>query len=260
MSSNCGSSNAIHPQFHGRASDLAYPVTHSAHGFFERPSVLIIYEGSHNQEVFPQVGCRGPQLDFVVTSDSRNLIELNKIILDVESAIFNADGKTSAEGTISVFFNNNTLQSLPSHAEVFLNGILISTSNNSYHHSVFIETEMTTDLDSKTTWAENKGYQHRGNKSTVEEVNKCVEEKFKQGKCTKNKTQTSWSLSHFFESKKNLLPGATLHLRLHRPSNDFFLQSLAESDDKVVIVIERASVFVTKLILKDSVRLSTKKH
>ena len=57
-----------------------------------------------------------------------------------------------------------------------------------------------------------------------------------------------------------MLPGVTLHLRLHRSSNDFSLLSLAESDDKFVIVIERASVFVTKLILKDSVRLSIEKE
>ena len=85
MNSNCGNSNAIHPQFHGRASAVANPVTNSALDFFERPSVLINYEESHDQEVFPQVGCRGPQLDFVVTSDSRNLIDLNKITLDLES-------------------------------------------------------------------------------------------------------------------------------------------------------------------------------
>ena len=80
MNSICGTSNAIHPQFHSRASDVSNPVTHSALDFCERPSVLINYEGFHDQEVFPQVGCRGPQFDFVVTSD-RNLIDLNKLNL-----------------------------------------------------------------------------------------------------------------------------------------------------------------------------------
>ena len=260
MNSYCGTSNAIQPQFHGRASDLANPVTPSALDFFDRPSVLINNEGSHDQEVFPQVGCRGPQLDFVVTSDSRNLIDLNKITLDLERAIYDADGKTHAEGSIPVCFTNNTLHSLLSHAEVFLNWILISTSNNAYHHSAFIETKKTTDLDSKTTWAKTQGYQNRGDKSTVREVNKLKEENLKQGKCAKNKLQLVGAPHiDFFECEKLLLPGVTLHLRLHRSSNDFSLQSLAENDDKFVIVIERASVFVTKLILKDFVRLSIKK-
>ena len=112
MNSNCGTNNTIHPQFHGRASDVANPVTQSAFDFFERPSVLINYEGSHDQEVFQQVGCRGPQLDFDVTSDSRNLSGLNKITLDLECAIYDADGKTPAERSIPVCFTNNTLHSL----------------------------------------------------------------------------------------------------------------------------------------------------
>ena len=76
----------------------------------------------------------------------------------------------------------------------------------------------------------------------------------------KKQTQTCRSPHiDFFECEKLLLPGVTLHLRLHRSSNDFSLQSLAESDDKFVIVIERASLFETKLTLKDSVRLSIEK-
>ena len=35
-----------------RSTEIAIPVTHSALDFFERPSVLIIYEGSFDQEVF----------------------------------------------------------------------------------------------------------------------------------------------------------------------------------------------------------------
>ena len=50
--------------YFGASSGFANPVTHSARYFFERPSVLIYYEGSIDQEVFPHLGCRGSQLDF----------------------------------------------------------------------------------------------------------------------------------------------------------------------------------------------------
>ena len=134
------------------------------------------------------------------------------------------------------------------------------TSSNAYHHSAFIETEMTSYLDSWTTRTETQGYQYQGDKSTVEEVNKWKEWKLKQGKCSKNKLKLVGD-THigFFECKKLLLLCVTLHLRLHRSSNDFSLQSLAESNSKFVILIERASVSVSNLILKDSVRLSIEK-
>ena len=222
--------------------------------------MLINYEGSHDQQVFPQVGCRSPQLSFVGTSDSRKLIDLNKITLELECTICDADRETFAEGSIPVCFTNNTLHSLFSHAEVFLNGILISTSNNAYNHSAFIATKLTTHLGSKTIWTETQGNQYQGDKSTVEEVNKWKVEKFQQGKCTKNKHKLVGAPHiDIFEDEKFLLPGVTLHLRFHKSSNNFSLQPLAENDDNLVIDTERASVFVTKLIVKYSVRLSIEK-
>ena len=98
---SAGTTNSI--QFHSRASVVAQPVTHSALAFFEKPSVLINCEGSHDQEVYPQVGCPEPQLDFIVTSDNRNLVDFNKIFFDIDCAIY----KTA--------------------------GILVSSSNNGYH-------------------------------------------------------------------------------------------------------------------------------
>ena len=174
-------------QFYSRARDVAQPVTHSALDFFEKPSVLINYEGSHDQEVFPQVGCRGPQLDFIVTSDNRNLVDLNKIVLDIDCAIYKADGKTPAEEVLPVCFANNTLHSLFSHAEVFLDGILVSSSNNAYHYAAFIKTEMATDLDAKATWARCQGYEYQADKTSVEELAKWTNEKYEQAKISKNK-------------------------------------------------------------------------
>ena len=249
-------------QFHSRASDVAQPVTHSALDFFEKPSVLINYEGSHDQEVFPQVGCRGPQLDFVVTSDNRNLVDLNKIVLDIDCAIYKADGKTPAEEVLPVCFANNTLHSLFSHAEVFIDGILVSSSNNAYHHAAFIETEMTTDLDAKATWARCQGYEYQADKTSEEELAKWKNEKYEQAKISKNKLRLVGAPHiDFFECEKILLPGITLHIRFHRSSNDFVLTSLDSSsdDEKFVAIIERASLFVTKMVVKDSVRMSIEK-
>ena len=62
-----------------RSTEIANPVTHSALDFFERPSVLFTYEGSFDLEVFPHVGCRGPQLDFFVTAENQMCIDLNRI-------------------------------------------------------------------------------------------------------------------------------------------------------------------------------------
>ena len=90
--------------FLGTSSEVANPVTHSSLDFFERPAVLINYEGSFDQEVFPHVGCRGPQLDFFVTADNKNCIDLNRLCLDLEVSLYNPDGKDAATpDTYSLF-------------------------------------------------------------------------------------------------------------------------------------------------------------
>ena len=69
----------------------------------------------------------------------------------------------------------------------------------------------------------------------------------------------------FFDCKKLLVPGVTLHLRFFRSPNNtrLFLKGTDEDakalDGKVQAVIEKASLFVRKVVLTDSVKLSIKK-
>ena len=139
--------------------EIASPVTHSALDFFEKPNVLINYEGSYDQEVFPHVGCRGPQLDFFVTAEAKNLIDLNRIMLSVKVGVYTEDGKNRAKtNEYPISFSNNTLHTLFSHAELYLNVKLISHSNNCYFHAAFIETELIANTDGNPTWTKCQRY------------------------------------------------------------------------------------------------------
>jgi len=131
--------------------EIASPVTHSALDFFEKPNVLIIYEGSYDQEVFPHVGCRGPQLDFFVTAEAKNLIDMNRLLLSLKVGLYTEVVKARAKvDEHPIVFSNNTLHTLFSHAELYLRGKLFSHSNN-YLHAAFIKTELTTDTERKET-------------------------------------------------------------------------------------------------------------
>lgn len=257
------SSSSTQLVFGGKGSEIANPVTHSALDFFERPSVLINYEGSFDQEVFPHVGCRGPQLDFFVTADSKNCIDLNRICLGLEVTLYNPDGKDFATPN-NVLFSNNTLHSLFSHVELFLNGQLISSSNNNYHHAAFVETELTADTTSKETWAHCQGYKYRGSTKKSLEIKDRLMDKFSTGgKCTLQ----LYGAPHvdFLDCERLLLPGVTLHLRFYRSPNNCALETLTSLDEEVVksldqnppvVIIERASLFVNKIVLSDAVKVS----
>ena len=247
-----------------RSSEIANPVTHSALDFFDRPSVLINYEGSFDQEVFPHVGCRGPQLDFFVTAENKNCIDLNRICLAVEICIYQPDGSEKLKpADVDLTFANNTLHSLFSHVEMFLNGKLISSSNNNYHHLAFIETELTTDIGSKLTWAPCQGYRYRANAKSSQEVKEKALAEFRKGDQFNLELYGTPHID-FLDCERLLLPGVTLHLRFYRSLSNCALESVgtwSAADIKRVdqtpysVVIEKASLFVNKVVLSDSVKV-----
>ena len=49
-------------------------------GLFRAMTVLINYEGSFDQEVFPHKGCRGSQLDFVVSTENIKLYRFEQAL------------------------------------------------------------------------------------------------------------------------------------------------------------------------------------
>lgn len=249
----------------GSAMEIANPVTHSALDFFEKPSVLINYEGAYDQEVFPHVGCRGPQLDFFIAAEAKNLIDLNRIQLSVEVGIYHEDGKTKAKpGDFDVVFSNNTLHTLFSHAELYLNEKLISHSNNCYLHSAFVETELTTDTDSKESWAKCQGYNYLAKMEDKEEMHDKLATAFSNQKDCKMQLYGALHLD-FLDCEKLLLPNVTLHVRLYRAPNNTLLylngtdEQAKTLDGKVLAIVEKASLFVRKVVVTDSVKLSIEK-
>ena len=223
---------------------------------------MINYEGAYDHEVFPHVGCRGPQLDFFVAAEAKNLIDLNRMVLCVEVAIYLEDGKTKAKpGDFDVFFSNNTLHTLFSHAELHLNEKLISHSNNCNLHSAFVETELSTDTESKNSWAECQGYNYLA-KSTGkdQQFNKLAASFADKKEC---KIQLCGALHiDFLDCENFLLPNVTLHVRLYRSPNNTVLHLKGTDDDvknldgKILPVVEKASLFVRKVVVTDSVKLS----
>ena len=233
--------------------EIASPAIHSALDFFAKPNVLINYEGSYDQEVFPHVGCRGPQLDFFVTAEAKNLIDLNRILLSVKVGVYKEDGKSRAKvNEYPIVFSNNTLHTLFSHAELYLNGKLISHSSNCYFHAAFIKTELTANPDGKQTWTKCQGYDYLAKTSEQnQQFNKLYADFDRQNQCT---TELYGALQiDFFDCEKLLVPGVTLHLRLFRSPNNTMLFMKGTDDEakaldgKVQAIIEKASLFVRKV-------------
>ena len=194
-------------------------MTHSALEFFERPILSINYEGSFDQEVFPNVGCCGPQVDSL-TTENKNCIDLNRICLAIEVCLYQLDCTEKVElADFDLTFAYNTLHSLFSHAKIFLNGNLISSNNNIISHLAFTEIELATDVASKLTWAPCEGYRYRANGKVNQEVKEKELNDFKKGVQFLLELYGTLHID-FLDCEKLLLPGVTLHLRFYRSTNN----------------------------------------
>ena len=161
-------------------------------------------------------------------------------------------------------FANNTLHSLFPQVELYLNGKLISSSNNNYHHLAFIETELTTDLASKLTWAPCQGYKYRANDKANREVKEKELNEFMKGEQFILELYGAPQID-FLDCERHLLPGVTLHFPFYRSPNNCAIESVgtwAAADIKRIdqtpyaVVIERASLFVNKVVSSDAVKIS----
>ena len=72
-----------------------------------------------------------PNRTLFITAEAKNMIYLNRFLLNVKVGICKEDGKTRAKvNEHPVVFSNNALHTLFTQADLYLNGKLIAHSNN----------------------------------------------------------------------------------------------------------------------------------
>ena len=114
------------------ANLLPSEATHSSLDLFEKPSLLVTFDGSFCQKLGPVYSPNGPMLEFEVAGDRNNFIDLQKIFLEVKCKIVQSseanlkyDGTAAADvtKTDAPYFCSNVLHSLFSDCTVSANGL-----------------------------------------------------------------------------------------------------------------------------------------
>ena len=100
---------------------LPTEATHSSLDLFEKPALLVNFDGSFCQKVGPVYSPNGPMLEFEVAGDRNNFIDLQKIFLEIKSKIvqaseadlkYDAGDAADVTKTDAPYFCNNVLHSL----------------------------------------------------------------------------------------------------------------------------------------------------
>ena len=141
------------------ANLLPSEATHSSLDLFEKPSLLVTFDGSFCQKLGPVYSPNGPMLEFEVAGDRNNFIDLQKIFLEVKCKIVQSieaslkyDGTAAADvtKTDAPYFCNNVLHSLFSDCTVSANGLKISNANGNYAPKVLLRLSFHTTKTRKT--------------------------------------------------------------------------------------------------------------
>ena len=205
------------------ANLLPTEATHSSLDLFTKQALLVTFDGSFCQKLGSVYSPDGPMLEFEVTGDWNNFIDLQKNFLEFKCKITQSSGADlkydagAAAGitkTDAPCFCNNVLHSPFSDCTVSANGLKISNANGNYAQKSFVETEFSHNKDAKNTWLAYQGYSYEKNPGALStaETNRRKTLARGSGECTfYGKVAVN-----FFTSDKNLLNGVTLRIAFRR--------------------------------------------
>ena len=230
--------------------------THSSLDLFEKPPLLVTFDQSFEQKTGPLYSPSGSSLEFEVVGDRNNVIDLQKIYLEVKCRIQNADGTDlrytagDATATDAAYFVNNVLHSLFTDCTVSANGIKNSSNNGHYARKNFIEPEFSHEPDAKKTWLKCQSYEYEPNPAGIAAASRDA----RQVAVRESEQITLYGklAVEFFSCGKHLVSRVTLRLSFRRSQDDFVLISeTAAKNDKVKI--DEANLFVRKMTVSDNV-------
>ena len=205
-------------------------------------------------------------LEFEVSGDRNNFIDLQKIFPEIKCKIVQSSGAdlkhdagapTDKAKTDAPYFRNNVLHSLFSDCTVSANGLKISNANGNYAHKSFIKTGFSHNKDAKNTWLACQGYSLEENpaKLSTTEIDRRKELVKKSSfECAfYGKVAVD-----FCTCDRHLLSGVTLRIAFSRSIDDFVIMSDDPAKHYKVEILE-ANLYVRKMTLNDDVMSAIEK-
>ena len=112
---------------------LPNEATHSSLDLFEKQPLLITFENAFDQKIGPVYSPNGPMLEFEITGDRNNFVDLQKIYLEIRCKVTQSNGadlrydNTDPTMSDSPFLVNNSLYSVFSDCTLSANGLKIKS-------------------------------------------------------------------------------------------------------------------------------------
>ena len=141
---------------------------------FEKQPLLITFKNASDQKIGPVYSPNGPMLEFEITGDRNNSVDLQKNYLEIRCKVTQPNGadlrydNTDPTVSDSPFLVNNSLFSLFSDCTLSANGLKISHANCNFAHKSFIGTEFSNSKGAKDSWLKCQGYRFENNPAAID--------------------------------------------------------------------------------------------
>ena len=196
---------------------LPAEATHSSLDLFEKPALLVTFDGSFCQKLGPVYSPNGPMLEFEVAGDRNNFIDLQKIFLEIKCKIVQS-----------------------SDADLKYDNTAADVTKTEFSHN----------KDAKSTWLACQGYSYQANPGGIaaSEITRRKTLVRASAECTfYGKVAVD-----FFTCDRHLLSGVTLRIPFRRSIDNFSLIS-DDAAKSYKIKITEANLYVRKMTLNDDV-------
>ena len=238
------------------ANLLPNEATHSSLDLFEKQPLLITFENAFDQKIGPVYSPNGPMLEFEITGDRNNFVDLQKIYLEIRCKVTQSNGadlrydNTDPTVSDSPFLVNNSLYSLFSDCTLSANGLKISNANSNFAHKSFIGTEFSNSKGANDSWLKCQGYRFENNPAAIDAAD------FTSQRELVRESREIWFYGpagvDFFTCDKHLLSGVTLRLSYRRSHEDFLIISEDAAKHYKLQILE-ANLYVRKMTVNDHV-------
>ena len=235
-------------------NNLPFEASHSSLDLYERSPLLNNFDASFEQKIGPLYAPNGPRLEFEVTGDRTNFIDLQNIYLEVKCKILQSNGNdlrydaTSTANSDLPCFVNNSLHSLFADCNIKAEGVQVSSSNGNYARKAFIETEFCHNQEAKNTWLKCQGYSYEKSPNTFTED--VFTRRIAETRESKSISCIGKVASDFFSCEKYLLSGVTLRITFLRNRPEFCLIYDTDAKDYKV-EISQANLYVRKMTVTE---------
>ena len=234
---------------------LAIETSHTSLNIFERPQLSGKFDESFEQKIGPLYAPNGQTLEFEVTGDRTNFIDIQNIYLEVKCTIVKADNTSlnyvtgDATQQDTPVLVNNTLHSILSVCTVTAQGVKVSSANGFYAHKAFIETKFSHNLEAKNTWQECQGYNYESNPSTHSLT--AFTKREAETRTSATVTFIGRVASDFFSWEKHLVSGVGLRISFLRTRPKFCL-IFDDAREDYKVNITQANLYVRKMTLTEN--------